>query len=104
MLSELGVRVKGDEVRKIGGLTWDRCRLLGPLAGACAGVMDVKPPSAGAVIFSIVVGPVPRVGTIFVAFADGTRHERPLLQGSPAQIRKVDAELARFNAMADAAS
>ncbi|HEY2574783.1 MAG TPA: hypothetical protein VGI74_00595 [Streptosporangiaceae bacterium] len=94
-LSELGVRVKGNEVRGSG--------FRGALAGACAGVMDVKPPSGGAILSSIVIGNVPRVGTILVAFADGTRHEMPLRQGSPAQMRKVDAAIARFNAMADAA-
>jgi hypothetical protein len=44
-----------------------------------------------------------RVGTIFIAFADGTRHEQALLDGSPAQMRKVDDEVARFNAMVDVA-
>jgi hypothetical protein len=101
-LIELGVRVKGNEVRK-NGLTWSSSCPMGSLAGACAGVMDLKPPSAGAVLSSVVIGNVPRIGTIFVAFADGTRHETPLLQGSPAQMRKVDVAIARFNAMADAA-
>lgn len=101
-LSDLGVRVKGNEVRKAAG-TWKGSRYLGPLAGACAGVIDVKAPSAGAMLSSVVIGNVPRVGTIFVAFADGTRHEQPLYQGSPAQMRKVDAAVARFNAMADTA-
>jgi hypothetical protein len=39
--------VKGNEVRK-NGLTWNNSVYLGPLVGACAGVMDVKPASGGA--------------------------------------------------------
>jgi hypothetical protein len=50
-LIELGVRVKGHEVRK-NGLTWGSSLLLGSLAGACAGVMDLKSPSAGAMLSS----------------------------------------------------
>lgn len=46
----------------------------------------------------------PRVGTIFVVFADGTRHEIPLRMGTRAEMQKVDAAIARFNAMADAAA
>ena len=102
VLNELGVRVKDGEVRKI-GLTWNSSRVLGPLAGACAGVMDVKPASSGQFIGSAITGYVPRVGTIFVAFADGTRYETALRQGSPAQMRKVDEQIALFNRMADAA-
>ncbi len=90
ILAEIGVRIKGNEVRKI-GLTWNSSRYLEPLVGACAGVMDVKTASAGALISSVVIGNVPRVGTIFIAFADGTRHEQALRQGSMAQMRKVDA-------------
>jgi hypothetical protein len=44
----------------------------------------------------------PRVGTIFIAFADGTRWEKPLCQGTRAEMAKVDVAIARFNAMADA--
>jgi hypothetical protein len=101
-LPELGVRIKGNEVRKI-GLTWNSSICLGPLVGGCAGVMDVRPPSGAAVLSSIVIGNVPRVGTIFVAFADGSRHEIALRQGSPAQMRKVDDAVARFNAIVDVA-
>jgi hypothetical protein len=74
---ELGVWVKGNEVRK-NGLTWNNSVYLGPLVGACVGVMDVKPPSGGALLSSIVIGNVPRVGTIFVAFEDGKRHQTAL--------------------------
>jgi hypothetical protein len=94
-LMELGVRVQGTDVHVGRGLR--------SLKGACAGVMDLKAPGAGAFISSVVIGNVPRVGTIFVAFADGTRHEKPLLQGSRAQIQKVDEAIRLFNTMADAA-
>jgi Short C-terminal domain len=102
-LTALGVRVKGNEVFNLNFLLRKELRYLGPLAGASAGVMDVKPASGGAVLSSIVIGNVPRVGTIFVAFANGKLHKKALLQGSPRQMRNVDTEVARFNAMADAA-
>jgi|ERR1035437_9175087 hypothetical protein len=102
-LTELGVRVKGDQVRSLPG--WMRGRHLGSLAGACAGIMDVKPGSEAGYIAAGVIGlNSPRVGTIFVALADGTRHEKPLRMGTRAEMHKMDAAIARFNAMADAAS
>ena len=102
-LTELGVRVKGNEVWKLP--KWASSRYLGPLTGACAGIMDLKPASDAAFLASAVIGlNAPRVGTIFVAFEDGTRHEQPLRQGTRAQMQKVDAAVARFNAMADAAN
>jgi hypothetical protein len=102
-LTDFGVRVKGDEVWSLPG--WTRGRCLGPLAGACAGVMDLKPGSQAVYVAAGVIGVnPPRVGTIFVAFADGTRHERPLRMGTRPEMHKVDAAVARFNAMADAAS
>lgn len=102
-LEALGVRVKGNEVFNLNYLVRKKLRYLGPLAGASAGVMDVEPPSGGAVLSSIVIGNVPRVGTIFVAFANGKLHKKALLQGSPRQMRNVDADVARFNTMADVA-
>ncbi len=102
-LNELGVYVKGTEVRT-NGLTWDSSRYLGSLVGACAGVMNIKPVSAGQIVSAVVIGNAPRVGTIFVAFADGTRHEKALRQGSRAQMHKVDQAIALFNAMADTVS
>lgn len=102
-LEALGVRIKGNEVFNLNYLVRKKLRYLGPLAGASAGVMDVEPASGGAVLSSIVIGNVPRVGTIFVAFANGKLHKKALLQGSPRQMRNVDAEVARFNTMADVA-
>lgn len=101
-LYELGVYVKDGEVWSQGG--WRPTRLLGPLKGACAGVMDLKPSSDAAFITTAVLGlNSPRVGTIFVAFEDGSRHERPLRQGTPSEMHKVDVAIRRFNTMADAA-
>jgi hypothetical protein len=74
-----------------------------PLKGACAGARNVHPATGGQVLFSVLAGPAPKVGTLFVAFADGTRFESPLLQGSRAQMRKVDEEIALFNRLADLA-
>jgi hypothetical protein len=80
-LAALGVRVKGNEVFNLNFLVRKELRYLGPLTGASAGVMDVQPASGGAVLSSIVIGNVPRVGTIFVAFANGKLHKKALLQG-----------------------
>jgi hypothetical protein len=100
-LGLLGIIVKRGDVY---ARTW-RDRYLGPLAGACAGVMDIRPGSeAGSIAAGIIGLNAPRVGTIFVAFADGTRHETPLRMGTRAEMHRVDAAIARFNAMADAAS
>jgi hypothetical protein len=63
--------------------------------------MDVKPASGGALLSSIVIGNVPRVETIFVAFEDGKRHQTALSQGSRSQMQKVDNAIARFNSMVD---
>ena len=76
-----------------------------PLAGACAGIVIDRPPPAESEAASFVktvigAGP-PRIGTIFVAFSDGTRWERPLHQGTRLQMQKVDAEINQFNAMAE---
>ena len=102
-LPELGVMVRGREVRKIGG---GLRQIPKPLAGACAGVVIDRPAPRQQGFFSAVVigSAAPRDGTIFVAFADGTRWEKPLRQGTRQQMRQVDAAVARFNAMADAAS
>jgi hypothetical protein len=100
---ELGVMVRGGEVRKVGGGLRQTPK---PLAGACAGVVIDRPaPSEVGSFVAAVIGFGPaRVGTIFVAFADGTRWEKPLYQGTRPQMQKVDAAVARFNAMADAVS
>ena len=92
-------------------LVWNgRSRLpLGPLAGACAGVKDLREPSVvaevGAFVADVVIGVSPgvSVGTKFVAFADGTRHETRLNMGSRAEMQAVDRAVAEFNAMVDAA-
>jgi hypothetical protein len=102
-LKELGVRVEGNKVFSLNYLLRKEFRYLGPLAGACAGVMDLKTPTAGAMISSVVIGNPAKVGMIFVAFADGTRHEQSLRQGSRRQMQDVDAAVALFNAMVDVA-
>jgi hypothetical protein len=99
-IMELGVQVKGNEVWTMG--VWRR-RYLGPLKGACAGVMDLRTPDGWSFVGSVITGANPRVGTIFVAFADGTRHEQPLYQGSARKMQEVDAAIRRFNIMADLA-
>ena len=60
-LQALGVYIKGKEVHKI-GVFGGPGRYLGSLVGACAGVMDVRPPSAGQMANSLITGIVPRGG------------------------------------------
>jgi hypothetical protein len=93
--------VRDGEVRKVGGGLRQAPQ---HLAGACAGVVIDRPaPSElGSFVAGVVGFGPPRVGTIFVAFADGTRWKRPLYQGTRSQMQKVDAAVARFNAMVDA--
>jgi hypothetical protein len=100
---ELGVMVRNGEVRKIGGGLRQTPKRL---AGACAGVVidRPRPSEAGSFVAAVVGFGQPRVGTIFVAFADGTRWEKKLYQGTRQQMQKVDVAIARFNAMADALS
>jgi hypothetical protein len=99
IFSDLKVVVKDGWVRKYGG----RSAVLGPLKGACAGIMDVRPLTASEYYTTRIGLTSPRVGTIFAAFADGTRHETPLLMGSRDEMHRIDTAIARFNAMADAA-
>lgn len=99
IFADLKVVVKDGQVRKYGG----RSAVLGRLKGACAGVMDVRPLTAGEYYTTRIGLTSPRVGTIFVAFADGTRHEIPLRAGSRDEMHRIDTAIARFNAMADAA-
>jgi hypothetical protein len=101
IFSELGVMVRSGDVIRMGH---GRRGYLGPLVGACAGIMDVHPPSGGQIAASVIFGGNPRVGTIFVAVADGSRHEKPLLQGTRYAMHKIDQAVARFNALADAAT
>jgi hypothetical protein len=100
---ELDAQVKDGDVRTV-GVSWNRSRHLGPLAGAHAGVTDNKELSRTARIKAAVLGTSPRTGTIFVSFADGTRHEIALRLGTDQQRQAIDAAVTRFNAMADAAA
>lgn len=101
VFSLLRVHVKHGEVYSRKGFV----RQLGPLSGACAGLMDLKPGSEAEYAVRAVIGvSTPRVGTIFVACSNGNRHETPLRMGTRAEMHKVDEEIARFNAMADAAT
>ena len=97
----LGIVVKRGEVYARGQL---RDRHLGPLAGACAGVLDVRPSAdaANAAARAVLGLNSPRTGTVFVAMADDTRHVKALRAEGRAEMREV--AISRFNAMADAAS
>ena len=95
----LRVKVKGTDVYQ--GVVF-RGRRLGSLHGASAGVLDIRPPTGGQLLNSLVTGYVGRIGTAFVAFADGTRFESPIKMGSQAQLRAVDEQIAKFNLLVDA--
>jgi hypothetical protein len=101
IFSDLGVMVKDGDVIRTGQ---GKRGYLGPLLGACAGIMDIHPPSGGQIAASVVFGGNPRVGTIFVAVADGSRHELPLQQGTRPTMHRIDQQIAQFNALADAAA
>jgi hypothetical protein len=103
VFGELDAQVKDGDVRTV-GLTWNRSRHLGPLAGAHAGVTEDKELSRTAKIKAAVLATSPRTGTIFVSFADGTRHETVLRLGTDDQRQAIDAAVTRFNAMAGAAA
>ena len=103
IFGELDAQVKDGDVRTV-GITWNRSRHLGPLAGAHAGVTGETELSRTARITAQVLGTAPRTGTVFVSFADGTRHETALRLGTDEQRQAIDAAVTRFNAMADAAA
>jgi hypothetical protein len=99
----LDVQVRGGEVRKIGPI-WKMSRRLGPLAGAWAGVAEEKELSTAHKVTAEVLGSSPRIGTIFVSFPDGTRHETPLRRDSEEHVEELHKAIEKFNAMAKAAS
>jgi hypothetical protein len=103
VLPELNVQVRDGEVRTV-GVTWKTSHHLGRLAGASAGVTDEKQLSTVARLRAWVLGTSPRVGTIFVKFADGTRHETPLRLGTDERTQALNEAIARFNALANAAA
>jgi hypothetical protein len=95
---ELGVNVKDGNVYDASSF---RSRLLGPLAGACAGVKDIKGYDVGSFAWEAVVGSPARVGTLFVELANGQRKLQPLRNGSRQQLKEVDKAIALFNWMVD---
>jgi hypothetical protein len=100
---ELNVRVRDGEVRTM-GVTWQRSRQLGPLAGAWAGVNEQKELRGATRLIARMLGATPRIGTIFVTFADGTRYETPLRLGGEDQSQALQADVESFNALAKSAS
>jgi hypothetical protein len=107
-LRGLGVRIEGDQVSTLPGLT--RSRHLGPLKGAHAEVTAgtrrhrigaaavAAPLSLGA---GLLIGLTKKSkATAFVVFADGTVHERKLDGAS--MISSAQRDVVRFNALAAA--
>src|SRR5258708_27216703 len=96
----LGVKISGTDVWTTGRGTPSRC--LGPLIGACAGVVEPRRSWIGTFISSVLLGDVPpKNARLYVAFADGSRYERLVLPF----VRTIDwpkiaGEIGRFNAAA----
>jgi hypothetical protein len=105
-LAAIRVRVKGDGVWALAGgvLPVER---LGPLAGACAGIFDARTPKrdvAAEVTSELIIpgsGGRYYFGTLFIAFADGTRFDRPLNLRTRAELTTIKQQIVQFNAMAD---
>ena len=95
----LGVKISGTDVWTTGRGTPNRC--LGPLAGACAGLVEPRRSWIGTFISSLLLGDVlPKNATMFVAFADGTRYERMPLPWVTQDWPKIAGEIGRFNTAA----
>jgi hypothetical protein len=108
----MGIKIVDGQVSTFGFSS----RSLGPLAGAEAEISDptrhhrVGGAVTATVLTAPVLGPLALVGAlskkskafVFVAFPDGTLHERNL-DGKTA-IRAAQREVAQFNALARAAS
>jgi hypothetical protein len=100
----LGVKIRGTDVWTAGLGTPSRC--LGPLTGACAGLVEPRRSWIGSLISSVLLGDVPpKNARLYVAFADGSRYERLVLPYVRAvDWPKIGGEIGRFNAAADLAS
>jgi hypothetical protein len=78
-----------------------RSERLGPLAGACAGIIDARQPTLSIPVSAYLSASAPKAGTVFIAFADGTRHKFP---ARAVRVSKLRQAVDLFNAMADAAT
>jgi hypothetical protein len=94
----LGVEINGTQVWTLGGATGRR--YLGPLLGARA-AMDLQGMSPYGVLTTMQgIGPH-LVGSISVT-AGGACYQRALRPGALVDATKIEAQIARFNALADA--
>ncbi|HUD37126.1 MAG TPA: hypothetical protein VMR14_09530 [Streptosporangiaceae bacterium] len=96
----LGVRISGADVRTTEHGPPGRC--LGALKGASAGVLEPPRSRIGVYLSSLLLGgDPPKNARLYVAFADGTRHERLLLPWVRADDwPQIAGEIGRFNAAA----
>ena len=109
----LGVSVKGGEVRVVSARLFGPGKLLGPLKGSCAGLTDLVPSrnEYGPGRTSLGYGMRNGSCTTFVAFEGGQRHTRRHILKHPRIIGMsgavdgsvIDAEIAKFNQLADLA-
>lgn len=107
----LGVSVKGGEVREM--RLFGQGKLLGPLKGSCAGLTNLVPSRNEYGPGRISLGYGMRNGscTTFVAFEGGQQHTRRHILKHPRIIgvagavdgSALDAEIAKFNQLADLA-
>jgi hypothetical protein len=108
-LPAIRVRVKGDSVWALAGGILPVQRL-GPLEGSCPGIFSrttPAPPGAGDFVSELIKPGsfgVRYAGTLFIAFADGSRFDRPLNVRNRAELREIEKQIARLNALADNAS
>jgi hypothetical protein len=96
----LAVEIVDGEVRTFGRIVYGR--YLGPLAGARASMTMQRLSSPARWLTAKGIGPK-LLGTLSITFADGTKHERVLLANAALDASKIEAEVARFNAAAQAA-
>ena len=95
----LGVKISGTDVWTTGRGTSSHC--LGPLAGACAGLVEPRRSWIGTFISSLILGDAPpKNATMFVSFADGTRYERLPLPWVTQDWPKISGDIGRLNAAA----
>ena len=101
VFSYLGVVIRGTDVWTFGREAPTRC--LGPLKGACAGIIEPRRSRIGSYISSLLLGgnAPPKNARLYIAFADGTRYERMLLPWIPIDAwPRIAGQIGRFNAAA----
>ena len=71
-----GLSVRGNVVSVPGFWGGSSKKPVGPLAGSCAGIIEARQPTIAAHALAVYNASAPKAGRVFIAFADGSRHER----------------------------